>query len=1054
MKLVEFSVKHSLFVNLLSVFLIVAGLFSVFSLRREAFPDVSFDVVNIMTIYKGASAEEVEKLVTTKLEKELKEVDDIENIYSTSGEGSSMITLEISLDTKDKKKVVNDIQKAVDRVTDLPGGVDERPIVTEITSGKIAVIKVALSGDLSEYRLRELTDAIKDRFEDIEGVASVKRTGWRDEEYWVEPDLAKMKDYHVSIEEIMDSLAKRNVNIPGGKLRDSNQEFVVRIMGEFVNKEEIENVVIRANDLGNWLKVKDVAYVRHTYEDETVMDRVMGTRSITLIIVKKEKGDAIKIVSNVKRIISEFKKSAPKELNISSFYDMSYYINRRLGVLKFNGTIGLLLIVGILFLFLHPISALMTALGIPIAMLTTFCIMELLGMSINLITMFGLILVLGMIVDDGIIISENTYRYLEKGMNPKEAAIKGATEVTAPVITTVLTTIAAFSPLLFMTGLLGKFIRNIPFVVIIALAASLLEAFVILPSHLADFCRPISKNGGKVVVSDRKAHWLVKLRIWYRKILTKALDNRYKVAVGIIGVFIACLLIVKFMIPFVLFGSEGVEQFAIRAEAKKGTSLERMSDLIVPVEEFVNRISKEYLDSYETIIGEATEERGFDPDAKSGSNLAVINVYLTPSQHRKESAKEIMEELRHGLKKVKNGIKEFDRLYFREFKEGPPVGKAIDLRVRGEDFSIINEIVGKIKDSLKGFSGVRDISDSYDLSSQELQIHIDEEKATRAYLTIGQIARAVRNALEGGVATTIKRSKAEEEIRVLVRLPKVERDTLRVFDKLLIPNKFGNLIPLKEIAFVKEHKGLRTIKHLNGKRFVAVTGEVDTKKTTSSKIHYFLNKNTKDIPKQYPGYTIKYAGEQEETRKSMMSLFEAFSIAVLLIFIILATLFNSLIQPLVVLLTIPFGLIGVVFAFLTHGLNFSFLAILGIVGLTGIVVNDSIVLVDFINKMRKDGVSRRDSIIEAGVLRLRPVLITTFTTVAGLSTVAYGIGGSDPFLKPMALAIAWGLLFATVLTLIVMPCFYAIIDDFTVKVAKRGTVFEYINGVNKKKESK
>ncbi|MFC1709555.1 efflux RND transporter permease subunit [Candidatus Omnitrophota bacterium] len=1046
MKIVDFSVKHSLFVNLLSMFLIVAGIVSLFQLRREAFPNISFDKVTISTIYKGASAEEVEKLVTSKLEREIKEVDDIENIFSASIEGISLITLEISLDAKDKKKVVSDIQKAVDRATDLPDGVDERPVVTEITSGKIPVIKVALSGELDEFQLREYAEALKDRFEDIDGVAAVARSGWRDEEFWVEPDLAKMVDYHVSIEEIMESLAKRNIAIPGGKLRDNDQEYIIRVMGEFATREEIENAVIRANDQGNWLKVKDVASVKHTFEEEKITERVMGSRAVTLTIIKREKGDAIKIVESANKVMDDFKSISPDKLDVNSFYDMSFYIKRRLRVIRFNGTIGLLMILGILFLFLEPIPALMTSLGIPIAFLATLYVMNLLGMSINLITMFGLVVVLGIIVDDGIIISENVYRYLEKGLSPKEAAIKGASEVAAPVISTVLTTIAAFSPLLFMTGLLGKFIRNIPYVIIIALSASLIEAFIILPSHLADFAKPLKKGS---VDGREKAYWLVVLREKYRKLLKAALDNRYKVVAGIVGLFFICILLVKFVIPFALFGSGGVEQFQVRAEARKGTSLERMSELMVPVEEFIAKIPEEYMDTYETIVGEATEERGFDPEAKTGSNVAGMTIYLTASQQRGKTANEIMDQHRSGLEQLKEQIPEFEKLYFREQKEGPPVGKPIDIRVRGEDFSVINEITSRIKSFMGKIAGIKNINDSYDLGSQEIQIVVDEEKASAAYLSVGQIARSVRSAIEGGLATTIKRSKAEDEIKVLVRLAKEDRDTLKVFESLFIPNQFGNLIPLKEVASIKEHIGLRAIGHLDGKRFVTVTAEVKEGQITSGKANALVKSEFKDITKQYPGYTVKYAGEEEETQKSMMSLLAAFGIAVLLIFVILATQFNSLVQPIVVLLTIPFGMIGVVLGFLLHGRNFSFLAILGIVGLTGIVVNDSIVLVDFINRMRREGVDRRKSIIEAGALRMRPVLLTTFTTVAGLSTVAYGIGGSDPFLKPMALAIAWGLAFATVLTLIVMPCFYAIIDDITIKMFKHGTVFKRLNGKNK-----
>ena len=1040
MKIIRFSVKHSLFVNLLSLFLVVAGIVSLFQLNREAFPNVSYDVVTVTTSYRGASAEEVERLVTAKLEKELREVDDIEEIYSSSGEGFSQIVLEISPDATDNRKVTSDIQKAVDRVTDLPREVDDRPVVTEIVSGKIAVIKVALSGNLDEFTLRDIAEKMQDRFEDITGVASVSKSGWRDEEYWVEPDLEAMLEYHVSLEEIMDSLNQRNVAIPGGKLRDGRQEFVVKVMGEFSGKEEIENVVIRANDLGNWLRVKDVASVKHTFEDERELTRVLGSRSLTLDVIKRNKGDAIEIVENVKDIIEEFRENGPEELEISTLWDLSYYINRRLRVLRFNGTIGLIFVVAILFIFLRPIPAITTALGIPIAMLTTLYMMNLLGMSINLISMFGLITVLGMIVDDGIIISENTHRYLEQGMSPREAAIKGAGEVAAPVLATVLTTVSAFSPLLFMSGILGKFIRPISVVVIIALAASVIEAFVILPSHLADFCKPLAGKSGNGRGAEKQMRWFKSLRSFYRRLIGWALDHRYLVSGGLVMAFIGAVLLAVFVVPFILFPSHGVEQFEIRAEAEVGTSLERMAELMVPVEEFVDKLPDEHLDTYQAIVGAIRQEGDIDPEARSGSNLGMINVYLTPAQERRETAQDIIEGMRPGLEQLKESMPELTRLYFKEYETGPPVGKAVDVRVRGEDFGVITEVTAKIRDYLSGLEGVYDVGDSYDLASRELRIAVDEEKAAKAYLTVGQVARAVHNALEGGVATTIKRSKAEEEIKVMVRLPKEQRDTRQVFDELFIRNSRDNLVPLREIARIEEQKTMRTINHLDGKRFVSVFGSVDNKKMTSSKAGGLLQKEFKDVIRDYPGYNLIFAGEQEETAKSMRSLLIAFGIAVLLIFIILATQFNSLMQPAVVLLTIPFGMIGVILAFWLHGRPFSFLAILGIIGLTGVVVNDSIVLVDFINKLRQKGVSRRDSIIEAGTLRLRPVLITTFTTVAGLSTVAYGIGGSDPFLKPMALAISWGLLFATALTLVIMPCFYAIIDDVVQKLFKHATV--------------
>ncbi len=1025
----DFSVRHSLFVNLLSLFLVIAGLFSMLHLRKEAFPEVSFDVVMVSAIYKGAAPEEVERLVTTPIEKELKAVDNIDEMSSVSNDGLSTVVMRMNPDVKDKTKVVDDIQKAVDRVRDLPED-SEKPLVTEITSKEIPVIIVSLSGNLPESRLQKYAEDLEDEFIDINGVASIKRRGFRDSEFWVQPDLNKMKEYYVTFDEIVNSLRRRNIGLPGGKIETSERVFNVKTTGEFYTKDEIDNVIIRSNTEGNWLRIRDVASVLDTFEEEDIINKTEKTRAISLVVVKREKGDTIKIVNDVNKTIKQFRSLAPEELKIKSFYDMSYYINRRLNVLRSNGIFAIGFVVGVLFLFLYPRVAFFTTLGIPIAMLTTFWIMDLLGMSINMISMFGLIVVLGMLVDDGIIISENVYRYIEGGMLPRDAAIKGSSEVITPVFTTVLTTIAAFSPLIFMSGLLGKFIKQIPLVVCIALGASLIEAFIILPSHLADFTRPNPDDGNK---SKGKALWMRKVIEKYGILLVHALKNRYRVCVGVFLLFLIAIIVAKFFMPFILFSSRGVEQFMIRAEAEVGTPLSKMNELMLEVEDLVASMPDEYVDTYETQVGILEEERGFDPDVGRGSNLAQVNVYLTPSQTRKKTAQEIMDEYRHELKKITG----FEKLYFREFKDGPPVGKPVYLRIRGENYDIINKIVSEVKNYLDSLEGVMDITDSYNLGDREFHVLVDAEAASSAYLSISQVASSIRNAFEGIIATSIKPTKAEEEIDVRVRLPEHQRNQLDIFDNLVIANKFGNLIPLNTIASIRETQGLRSVRHIDGKRFVSVSAEVDNKKITSAKANQLLRNKFKNVAIDNPGYTIRYGGEEEETRESMRSLVLAFLLAFFLIFFILATQFNSLVQPFVVMLTIPFGLIGVIFALLIHREPISFFTLLGVIGLVGIVVNNSIVLMDFVNKLRAKGVSRRDSIIQAGKLRFRPVMLTTLTTVAGISMVAYGIGGADPFLQPMALTITWGLIFATGLTLIIIPCAYAIVDDFTEKITHR-----------------
>ncbi|MDP8216922.1 MAG: efflux RND transporter permease subunit [Candidatus Kaelpia imicola] len=1033
MKISEFSVKHSLLINLISIFILIAGFYTLFisKIKKEAFPEVSFDTVIITTVYPGATPNEVEKLVTTPIEKELKGVDGIEEFSSSSTDNLSSISVEISEDARDKDKVIDNIQKAVDRVRGLPGEIKEDPRVIEITSDEIPVIKIALSGDMSEWDLQKDAENLEDILEDIEGVSSISKSGWRNKEVWVEVDPDKIKEYQISLEEIMAALSKRNISIPAGKIR-ANEEFSIRTTGEFHTVNEIENVVIRANDAGNWLYVKEVAKVRFSFEEEDSINKNFGTRSIALTVIKKSSGDAIRTVTAVKKAVKKYTKYANSKLHISYIDDMSFYVKRRLGVLRQNGIIGIFLVLGVLMLFLNSKIAFLTALGIPIAFSITLAIMGFVGISVNLITMFGLIIVLGMIVDDGIIIAENCSRYIEEGYPPRKAAILGTEEVIKPVTATIITTVAAFIPLMLMEGMIGKFIRGIPIVVTIALAASLFEALVILPSHIADF---IKVKAGEKFKSRKELPWFKTLINFYTKTINKALNKRYIVLTVIFIILILTFVTAKFM-PFILFGSQGIEQFYIKAEAPIGTNLYETERLMYKIEEVVSELPSDELDAYTTEIGRSgLSHRTFDPSGKIGSHIAQVTVYLSPTADRKREVDEIVDDLRPLLKDLEG----FDEVYFEKEKEGPPTGKAIAIQIRGESFEVLNEISRKTYSMLENIPGITDITSDYEIGQSEIRVVVDEEAAASTYLSISEIASNIRATFRGGIATSIKPTKAEEEIDVLVMFPQNYRNDRATFNKILILNKFNNLIPLNKVAKIEDKTAISTIRHLDGRRVITIRADVDNKKITSLKANQLLAQKMEDIPKQYPGYTVKFGGEQEENVKSLQGFMRAFIIAFFCIFMILAANFNSLIQPFIVMMAIPFGLIGVIWAFLLHGLPLSFFMLMGVVGLSGIVVNDSIVLVEFINNLRQKGIDRRKSIIEAGRLRLRPVLLTTITTSLGLTPTAYGIWGGDPFLKPMALTIVWGLICATVLTLIVIPCIYAVIDDITIKIAHHET---------------
>ncbi len=1041
MSLPRFSVNQSLFVNLISVMIIIIGVLVVLGMNREIFPNVSFDIVTISTSYPGATPLDVEKLITVPIEKELKEVDGIDELRSSSAHGASYIMVEIDPDSKDKRKVVNDIKDAVDRVKDLPRDIYEDPITTEIDSSQYAIIEVSLSGTMDEAKLRYYADVLEDILEDVSGVAKVTKSGYRDREIQIYLDPEKMKELYVSFDEVEEALAGRNVSIPAGEFNTDTTEYSVRTTGEFTTTEEVEDIIVRSNDAGNWLKIKDIATVKDSFKKEEIIYKTFGKRSINLLVTKRASGDALSIVDEVKRRCDDFLKNSPESLEISYVNDYSYFARRRLNVLGNNGWVSLLIVIAIMLLFLQYRIAAVTILGIPIAFFTTFMIMSSMGVTINLMSMFGLIIVLGMLVDDGIIVAENSYRYIEEGLAPRQAAIKGTEEVMGAVSAAVFTTIAAYSPLLFMTGIIGRFIRNIPTVLIIALAASLGEALIILPSHIADFVKVKLGSDGKPIGLKKDLPWFKNLVAFYTRIVETAVRKKWYVFLGTFAAAVLCIstMVLSFSgkgpLKFILFPSAGINYFFVRAEAPIGTPLKKANELIAPVEEIVSQISRDEMDAFVTSIGNIAEDR-HDPFAGKASHLVQVAVYLKPEQDRKRSVEEIIDELRGKIKDIKG----FTDLRLDKPEAGPPVGKPVEVKARGEDFGTLDKIAFEYMDYLNTIDGTSDVTWDHKPGKEEIRIKVDNNKARVAGLSIAQIAKTVRGVFEGTIATKVKPVKAEEETDVTLMFPKDLASDEQVFDSILVRNTSGNLIPLKKVASIEKVPGTTTIHHLDGKRVVTASSNLDTDKITSVRINRMLQEKFKHIKDRYFGYSVKYGGEQEESIKSLMSLLKAFFYAFLIIYLILASFFRSLIQPFIVMLAIPFGIIGVVIAFIAHGVPMSFLSILGIVGLNGIVVNDSIVLVSFINNLRRKGMSRYDSIIKAGQIRLRPVILTTVTTAGGLSTVAYGIGGKDPFLVPMALSICWGIIFATMLTLIVIPCVYSIVDDIALKLTHHSSM--------------
>ncbi|MCU0843776.1 MAG: efflux RND transporter permease subunit [Spirochaetes bacterium] len=1026
-RIIEFFIDNSLFVNVLAAGIFIAGLMYMFSANREAFPKIDFDYLVISTIYPGATAEDVEKHVTIPVEDQLREIDGIEELHSNSLEARSVVVVKLDPDLDNKDKTINDIKNALDRTQDLPDDAED-PLVTELTTAQQPVLDIAvikkddIKNDADEFEIRKFAKILEDRILEISGTARVDRMGYRDREMIVEVNPRLLDDYHVAMNDIIMALARKNLNFPGGLIWENDEEILVRTIGEVSGSADISNILIRANDMGNWVRVGDVATVRDSFEEEKIINKSVGRRSVTLTILKKETADIITLVDAINREVDRFKKILPKEYELVINNDLSYFVKRRLDVLVSNGIQGFALVIISLILSYGWRISIFTALAIPFSMLLTFIWMAYAGVSINLMSMFGLIMALGMLVDNNIVVSDNIYRHLEEGWSLRDAVSKGSSEVMMPIAATILTTIASFAPLMFMTGIMGKFVWTLPAVVSIALLASWIESIFFLPPQIHDMQK--RRKSAVSLAEEEGGTVFRRLRDGYVSLLRKVVARRYRFVAIITAVFILTVVFAALKVKFILFPAGGIERFTVKAEAPTGTRVEEMSEKLASIEKIIARLPKEELESFTSRAGIIQEDPN-DPYTKRGSKYGIIIVYLTPEENRKRQADAIIDWVRE--KSV--DLKGFEKLEFKYVRNGPPTGMPVSVTIKGNEFDVLKKIADEYRAYLTTIKGLKDIKDNFEEGKEEIRIHINDRTAALAGISVFDIAATVRSCYEGTIATKIK--KTDEEIDIRVIFPKSLRNDLTSIGRIKIANRMGNLIPLQSIARLERSRGVSFITRKDWRRTITVTADIDekAKDVTSVYVNRLLIKHFAGIEERFQGYTIDYAGEFKDTQESFANLNRSFLIAALAIYIILVALFKSLVHPVTIMGIIPLSFLAVVWVFFFHGLPLSFLAIMGVVGLAGVVVNNSIVYLDFINISRSGGMSPFDASIEAGAKRVRPILLSSLTTVLGLFPTAYGIGGNDPFLKPMALSMAWGLAFGTLITLFATPVLYNIFED-------------------------
>ncbi len=1019
--IIRFFVERGLLVNLISIGIMLLGLFAVFEINREAFPNVNLDQIQIGVTYPGATPEEIEQLVITPIEQEIKALNGIDKMVSVSFPGSGTITLDLDPDATNRDRIVSAVQLAVDRA-ELPDDLPRQPYVLEIDGSVFPVIRLAVSAPVSPLELKRLGDQIEQDLLNLDGVAMVQIPGDRKAEFRVIVDPQKMHRQRVSIAEVSELLRGWNINAPLGELDTDSGQKALRVVGEFSSAEDIASLVLRANDRGDILRLGDIARIEETLADAHILYNVSGETALSMIILKKTDADIIDVVDTLRSYLDQVPAIYGEQIQIETFEDFSRFTRMRLGVLTNNGAAGIVLVFLSLFLFLRPSVAITTTWGLPIIFFGGLYILYLSGVTLNLISMLGFIMVLGMMVDDAIIIGENITYHMEKGMKPLKAAVKGAMELIGPVTTTVATTIVAFLPLLFMSGIIGKFIVAIPVVVILMLFLSLLESFFILPSHVAHIANPAKK------VQERA--WIVALENGYAKLLRLAIKLRWLTLILSIAMLAGSLWLAKNHMSFQLFPPAGVDQYILRITAPSGITLEEMRDKLLKVDQKVREsIDPQYLDATIITTGQIALDAG-DPLTQRGSRYGQIRVLYTPSVSRPEH--DAMDDM-HNLAKTVPPLFNDLKIAFTEIKGGPPTGRPLEVEISSNDSKAGEAAARSLMAFLERVEGVTSVESGLQRGDDELRIVLDRTLAAYAGVNLATAATHLRAAVDGLTVSTVRRG--TEEVDVTIHFPGYGKKQLEEVKKVEIPNQHGGQVPLEKIARFETLPGYSTIRHKGGIRVVTVTANIDTDQLTSVEINRLVKENEPQwLGDERGQIAVNYGGEEEKNEESVRDLMFSFVFAVIGIFFILAIQFNNLGYPLIVLLAIPFGTIGIVVSFYLHDLLWkpmplSFFALMGMVALSGVVVNSALVLLVFVQRAIEQGVVWREAIILAGRRRLRAVILTAATTVLGLLPTAYGWGGMDPFVSPLALALSSGLAFATVITLFAIPAILAVSFD-------------------------
>jgi len=1033
MKISDVSIRRPVFATMMISALLVLGWFSYTSLSVEMFPKMDFPFVVVQTVYPGASAETIETDVTKKVEEAINQISGIRNIQSKAQEGFTYTFIEFELEV-DGKLAAQDVREKVAGIRgELPNDIED-PIISQFDIEGGSMMSVTVSGRRTERQITELVkDHIKPRLEAVSGVGSVEIVGGKEREILVSLNPQSMENYEVSVDDIRGALMMSNLEIPGGRVNESEREYIVRVKGKLTSVEQFNSLVVK-NNKGTPVFLSDIATVLDTIVEQRSLARYNGSPAVAIEIKRQSGANVVDLARSVRATISELQKEVPPDIKLDIVNDDSIFIQDSIHEIIFNIEFGTLLAVFVIFLFLLDLRpTIITGLSIPISIIATFTIMKFLGFTINFMTLLGLSLAVGILIDDSIVVVENIYRKIEEGMSPWEAAFSGTQEIGLAVMATTFSIVAVFLPVAFMAGIVGRFFYQFGMTVAFAVLISLFVAFTLVPMLASRTQKP--REDADYLDPDKATNswWRLWLRIrkplslwdrafestkpYYIRLLSYALHRRWLVVVVATVAFVLSI----GMVAAGLLGSEFMSsadegKLYVSIGTPPGTTLDQTSQRVATAETILKRLP-EVKATYVTIGGVNTPV--------TQSSLLIL---LTDAQERQISAQDMVDSIRVLMSNVP-GVE-----LAVSTQQGEGGGsKPVEFSVRGENRNELVKLTHQVQRILVTTPGTADVDNSLEEGKPEFQISVDRQAADDLGVNVMSISQTIRNLVEGDVVTRYKEGDQDYDVRI--RLDEQFRDSEEAVGRIMVasnkdvPGYNTFLLPLNRVTKIERAVSIGEYARYDRLPEVRVNANLLS--------GYFSGTTTEQVQLQIdsliqlpPGYTVKPVGEYEIMAESFQNIVSALALAVIFIYLLLASQYESFFDPFSIMLSLPLSLIGAIVALWAWGSSINIMTLVGIVMLMGLVTKNAILLIDFVKQRRETGMDRTEAILHAGPIRLRPILMTTFATVFGMLPLALGLGPGAEMRAPMARAVIGGVISSTLLTLVIVPVVYTIIDDF------------------------